>query len=62
MEADIIRAGHKFKHHFDWLRDISGSHFLLVISLDQSEAGLAVTSCICPLNNNAINLERIFMD
>ena len=24
IEADIIRAGHKFKHQFDWSRDISG--------------------------------------
>ena len=47
MEADIIRSGAyevTASPASDWLRDISGSHFQPLISLNQSEAGLAVTS------------------
>ena len=51
MEADIIRSGANevtASPASDWLRDISGSHFQPLISLNQSEAGLAVTS-LAPL-------------
>ena len=47
MEADIIRSGANevtASPASDWLRDISCSHFQPLISLNQSEAGLAVTS------------------
>ena len=47
MEADIIRSGAyevTASPASDWLRDISGSHFQPLISLNQSEAGLPVTS------------------
>ena len=44
MEADIIRSGHILRTTSDWSRDISGSHFLPLISLDQSEVVLK----ICP--------------
>ena len=47
IEADIIRSGANevtASPASDWLRDISCSHFQPPISLNQSEAGLAVTS------------------
>ena len=47
IEAAIIRSGAyevTASPASDWLRDISGSHFKPLISLNQSEAALAVTS------------------
>ena len=47
IEAAIIRSGAyevTASPASDWLRDISGSHFQPLISLNQSEAALAVTS------------------
>ena len=54
MEADIAGQLSPIKHNqwyevtasaaSDWLRDISGWKWLSLISLNQSEAGLAVTS------------------
>ena len=47
IEAAIIRSGAyevTASPTSDWLRDISGCHFQPLISLNQSEAALAVTS------------------
>ena len=47
IEAAIIRSGAyevTASPACDWLRDISGSHVQPLISLNQSEAALAVTS------------------
>ena len=57
IEAAIIRSGAyevTASPASDWLRDISGSNFQPLISLNQSEAALAVTSyhwlCLIGLN------------
>ena len=43
-QSVLLSTPQKFKPNFDWSRDISGSHFQTLISLNQSEPGLAVTS------------------
>ena len=37
MEADIKRAGHILSTTSDWSRDISGSHFMPLISLNDAQ-------------------------
>ena len=61
MEADIIRSGANevtTTPASDWSRDISGSHFQPLISLDQSEAGVVVTS-LAPLLIMSASIPRL---